>query len=105
MRPVESVLIQPDAACVTMSVFITLLGVLCLLAGLALSWTPAPLGIVLMPLGAAMIVATSGRARKWLQRRRARHPKLDRSLNTMERKVPERVARPLRKTHPGRDAI
>lgn len=87
-----------------MSLFITILGVLCLLAGLALSWTPVPLGILLMPLGAAMIVATSGRARTWLQRRRTRHPALDRSLNTMESKAPERIARPLRQTHPGRDA-
>lgn len=85
-----------------MSIFIKILGAILVLAGLALSWTPVPLGILLIPVGAAMIVATSKRARQWLQRRRQRHPGLDRWLSRMEHKSPERVARPLRKTEADR---
>lgn len=81
-----------------MSVFIKVLGVLLVLAGLALSWSPIPLGILLIPMGLAMIVATSGTARKWLRRRRERHQGFDRWMRKMERKMPRRFSRPLRKT-------
>ncbi|MCH8488323.1 MAG: hypothetical protein LAT81_00150 [Oceanicaulis sp.] len=81
-----------------MSLIVTIAGVICILAGLVLAWSPVPLGIVLIPAGAAMIVTTSGRARSWLHRRRVNNPKLDRGLRTMEDKAPESIARPLRKT-------
>ncbi|MGY6660897.1 MAG: hypothetical protein ACXIVO_01110 [Glycocaulis sp.] len=81
-----------------MSVFIKIFGVVLVLAGLALSWSPIPLGIVLIPIGLAMIVATSKTARKWLHRRRENNPKFDRWMKKMEGKVPERFSKPLRRT-------
>lgn len=86
-----------------MSIFIKLLGAIFLLAGLALSWSPIPVGILLIPLGAAMIVATSSHAKKWLHQRRVNNPKLDRWLCKMEGKVPERIARPLHETDANSD--
>lgn len=81
-----------------MSIFIKILGILAVITGLALSWSPIPLGIVLIPIGLAMIVATSQTARDWLHRRRENNPKFDRWMKKMEGKVPERFSEPLRRT-------
>lgn len=81
-----------------MSIFLKILGVLAVIVGLALSWSPIPLGIFLIPIGLALIVTTSSTARDWLQRRRENNPKFDRWMKTMEGKVPERFSRPLRRT-------
>lgn len=87
-----------------MTAFVKILGVLLVLAGLAIVWLPIPLGIVLIPVGLALIVATSRTAREWLRRRRQNNPGLNRWLGRMEGKVPERIAEPLRKTSPDRQA-
>lgn len=87
-----------------MSVFIKILGVLLIIAGLAVAWSPIPLGILLVPIGLAMIVATSQAARSWLQRRRQHHPSLDRWLRKMEGRLPDRFSRPLRRTDADNDA-
>jgi hypothetical protein len=81
-----------------MSVLIKIFGILLVIAGLAVAWSPIPLGIVLIPIGLALIVATSQTARKWLHRRRENNPGFDRWLKKMEGKVPERFAEPLRRT-------
>lgn len=81
-----------------MSVFIKIFGVLLVIAGLAVSWSPIPLGIVLIPIGLALIVATSETARAWLRRRRENNPGFDRWMRKMEGKVPERFSEPLRRT-------
>lgn len=85
-----------------MSVLIRIAGTVLVLAGLAVIWMPVPLGIVLIPAGLALILATSGAARKWLRRRREDHPRLDRWLLRMERKAPERISKTLRQTDPAR---
>lgn len=81
-----------------MSIFLKILGVLLVLACLAVAWSPIPLGIVLIPIGLALLVATSQTVRDWLKRRREHHPGLDRWLRKMEGKVPERFSEPLRRT-------
>ncbi|MGP1276281.1 MAG: hypothetical protein ACQRW7_12780 [Caulobacterales bacterium] len=81
-----------------MSLFLKILGVLILIAGLAVSWSPIPLGIVLIPVGLGLLVATSQSVRNWLKRRRENNPGLDRWLRKSEDKVPERLSEPLRRT-------
>lgn len=81
-----------------MSVFIKILGILLVIAGLAVSWSPIPLGILLIPIGLAMIVATSQTARDWLHRRRENNPGFDRWMRKMEGKLPDRFSEPLRRT-------
>ena len=83
-----------------MSVLVKVLGAILVLAGLALSWSPIPLGIILIPIGAAMIVATSSNAQKWLRTRRKNNPKLDRWMGKMQRKAPDKVSKPLEDTVP-----
>lgn len=84
-----------------MSILVKILGLLFVIAGLAIAWSPIPLGIVLIPIGLAMIVASSQTARNWLHRRRENNPSLDRWLRRMEGKVPERFSEPLRRTDAG----
>ncbi|KPP82368.1 MAG: hypothetical protein HLUCCA04_06410 [Oceanicaulis sp. HLUCCA04] len=81
-----------------MSIFIKIFGLLLVIAGLAVVWSPIPLGIVFIPIGLAIIVATSQTARDWLHRRRQNNPGFDRWLRRMEGKVPERFSEPLRRT-------
>ncbi|TRO96212.1 hypothetical protein FKB34_05785 [Glycocaulis profundi] len=83
-----------------MSILIKILGVILLLVGLALSWSPIPLGILLIPVGAAMIVATSSHAQKWLRGRRENNPKFDRWMGKMQRKAPDKVSSALEGTEP-----
>lgn len=86
-----------------MSVFIKIVGVVLVLIGLALSWSPIPLGILLIPVGAAMIVATSSHAQTWLRRRRENNPKFDGWVSKMQRKSPSKIAKPLERTTPHND--
>ncbi|MFC4726301.1 hypothetical protein AB6B38_09685 [Glycocaulis abyssi] len=81
-----------------MFVFIKVFGILLVIAGLAVAWSPIPLCIVLIPIGLALIVATSQTARDWLHRRRENNPGFDRWMKKMEGKIPERFSEPLRRT-------
>lgn len=80
-----------------------ILGLLLILIGLPLMWTPIPLGLILTGLGLALILARSRRARAWLRRQRGRHPRLDRWLHQVERLLPGTLGRILAQTAAGRD--
>lgn len=81
-----------------MTLFYKLLGVLLIVAGLPLFWTPVPVGAVLILMGLALLVANSGTARKWLHQRRRRHPRLDRWIEKSEKYMPPAFARILHRT-------
>lgn len=82
-----------------MVLFYKLLGILLIIVGLPLFWTPVPVGGVMMLAGAALLVSNSNTARDWLQRRRDRHARLDRWMTKSERYLPSSFAHILRETH------
>ncbi|MGE6697471.1 hypothetical protein ACQKH5_07265 [Hyphomonas sp. NPDC076900] len=81
-----------------MALFYRLVGVLLILLGLPLFWTPVPVGAVLILGGVALLVANSATARSWLHRRRARHPRLDQWMEKSEKYMPPAFARILHRT-------
>ncbi|PKP80763.1 MAG: hypothetical protein CVT79_13340 [Alphaproteobacteria bacterium HGW-Alphaproteobacteria-18] len=83
-----------------MTLLYRLVGVLLILVGLPLFWTPVPIGAVLILGGMALLVANSPAARRWLLRRRERHPRLDRWMERSEKYMPPAFARILRRTSP-----
>lgn len=83
-----------------MALFYKLLGALFILAGLPLFWTPVPIGAALILIGLSLLVANSTMVQRWLQRRRRRHPKLDRWLARSEKYLPPALRRILRTTQP-----
>ena len=81
-----------------MRLFLKLLGLLLILAGLPLFWTPVPVGGVMILIGAALLVANSTSARSWIHRRRSRHPRLDAWMNKTEKYLPSSFADTLHET-------
>lgn len=75
-------------------------GGLLILAGLSVVWTPIPLGIFLIALGAVLILAHSSGARGWVMARRAGHPKFHAFLIRAERFLPGPMRRILEATRP-----
>lgn len=61
---------------------------------------PLPVGAVLLAAGAALLVASSPRVVRWLRRRRARHPAIDRELKKSTDKLPEPAGSLVRRTEP-----
>lgn len=78
-------------------------GVILILAGLPLFWTPIPVGAVMILIGAALIVANSDTMRDWLHVQRADNDTLDRWMKKTERYTPAAFARILRETEPTDD--
>lgn len=83
-----------------MRLFYKTLGIVLILAGLPLFWTPVPVGAVLILAGLALLAANSETAQTWLRRQRSKHPKLNRWMNNSEKYLPGRVRRSIDKTHP-----
>lgn len=83
-----------------MKLFYTIVGVLLILAGLPLFWTPVPIGAVLILIGIALIVGNSSSARNWLRESRSRHARLNRWMSHTEKYLPTPFSRALRDTHP-----
>ena len=75
-------------------------GVLLILGGLPLFWTPIPVGAVMVLIGAALIVANSDTLRDWLHVKRADNARLDHWMKKTERYTPAPFARVLRETEP-----
>jgi uncharacterized membrane protein len=75
-------------------------GGLLILAGLSVVWTPIPLGIILIALGAVLILAHSSAARDWVKARRAGNSKFDAFLLRAERYLPGPMRRILEETRP-----
>jgi hypothetical protein len=72
-------------------------GGLLILIGIPLFLTPLPGGLACTAAGTALVVALSPRAQRFVRRQRNNHPKLDRGLNRVEERIPERARGPLRK--------
>jgi cell division protein FtsW (lipid II flippase) len=75
-------------------------GGLLILAGLSVVWTPIPLGIVLIALGAVVILANSEAARAWVREQRAVHARFNAFLDRAEGVLPASLARILAETRP-----
>tara|TARA_R110002073_G_scaffold29006_14_gene91614 strand:- start:997 stop:1260 length:264 start_codon:yes stop_codon:yes gene_type:complete len=87
-----------------MSTLYKLLGILLILAGLPLFWTPVPIGLVLITIGLALVIANSNSMRAMMRRQRARHDGLDRWLKKAEKIIPHPFDRILEQTDaPGPD--
>lgn len=78
-----------------------ILGGLLILIGLPLFWSPLPVGLVLIAVGAALILANSDRARDWVRARRARDPRFDAFMVKAEHVTPHPFDRILKRTELG----
>lgn len=81
-----------------MSFVYQILGVLLILVGLPLFWTPIPIGLILIASGLALLISNSDAAREFVRERRARHPRFDAWLLKAERVVPHPFDRILKRT-------
>lgn len=81
-----------------MSTLYKLLGILLILGGLPLFWTPIPIGLILITVGLALIIANSDSMRGVVRRQRAKHDGFDRWLCKAERVVPHPFDRILERT-------
>lgn len=86
-----------------MKLLYILVGVLFILGGIPLFWTPVPVGAVLILVGCALLIANSDSAQKSLYNLRRRHSRLDNWVTKSEKFVPRPFARILRRTAPERD--
>ena len=81
-----------------MSLLYQLLGWTLILVGLPLTLSPLPLGIIVVAIGLALIMANSQTARKHLQHFRAQHKWLDKWMRKAESAVPGPFDRILKQT-------
>ncbi|MFN3607591.1 MAG: hypothetical protein ACK4Y9_00860 [Hyphomonas sp.] len=86
-----------------MKLFFKFLGIALVLAGVALFWTPVPIGAVLILMGAALLIAHSDTAQNWILHRRKLHPSVDRWMIRSGKYLPASMARVVHKTHPDQD--
>lgn len=81
-----------------MSFVYQILGVLLILAGLPLFWTPIPVGLIMIACGLALLISNSDAARDFVRARRTRHRRFDAWLKKAERVVPHPFDRILKRT-------
>lgn len=81
-----------------MSFVYQIFGVLLILAGLPLFWTPIPVGLIMMAAGLALLISNSNAARDFVRARRVRHPRFDRWMQKAEAVVPHPFDRILKRT-------
>lgn len=86
-----------------MSLIYQFIGVVLIVAGLPLFWTPIPVGLILIAAGLALIVSNSDRARDGVRALRRKHDGLDRWLCKAERIVPHPFDRILQQTETDTD--
>ena len=85
-----------------MSFVYQILGVLLIVAGLPLFWTPIPIGLIMMASGLALLISNSDAARDFVRARRERHPRFDAWVVKAERTVPHPFDRVLKQTDTGK---
>lgn len=76
-----------------MSLFLKLPGVVLILAGLPLFWTPVPIGAVLVLAGLGLLAANSRTVQSWLRGQREKNPRLDRWMIGAEKYLPRPLKR------------
>ncbi len=79
-----------------------LIGICCILAGIITVWLPLPIGIPLMLVGATILLRTSKAFQHWLRMRRANHPRLNRAMTRVGRRLPWPYRRMINRTVPSR---
>lgn len=81
-----------------MSFVYQILGLLLILIGLPLFWTPIPVGLILIAAGLALLISNSDAAREFVRQRRMRHPRFDAWVRKAEHVVPHPFDRILKQT-------
>lgn len=79
---------------------LNLLGLVFLIVGVLLFWTPIPIGAVLALVGLALLVANSSRVRGWVAGWRSDHRKFDKWIRKAGRHTPRPAERILMMTDP-----
>ena len=86
-----------------MSLVYQILGVLLIMVGLPLFWTPIPVGLILIASGLALIISNSDAAREWVRTFRMHHPRFDSWVSKAEARVPPPFDRILKQTEVRRE--
>lgn len=81
-----------------MKLFLDILGAVLVLAGLGLFWLPIPLGLPLIGVGMALLIANSRTVRGWIRTLRENNQMVDKVLREAEDVLPDRIAEPLEET-------
>lgn len=81
-----------------MSTVYKILGIVLILAGLPIFWTPVPIGLVMIAAGLALLIANSDSARDVVRRERLKHDRFDQWLRKAERVTPHPFGRILKQT-------
>lgn len=81
-----------------------IVGVICLVAGLATLWLPIPTGLVLIVAGLSLLIVSSPYVAAWLRLLRRRYAGLDAKLSGAEPLLPGPLQRALARTRARRAA-
>lgn len=78
----------------------TIIGALLLLAGIPLTLSPLPFGVLPLIVGTAILAGTSPPFARWLRRKREDHRLVDAVIDKAEDVLPDIIADPLEATDP-----
>lgn len=81
-----------------MSTLYKLIGILLILGGAPLFWTPIPVGLIMIAVGLSLIIANSNTARGVVRRERQKHRGFDAWLLKAEKVIPHPFDRILKQT-------
>lgn len=81
-----------------MSTFYKLIGILLILGGIPLFWTPIPVGLIMIAIGLSLIIANSDTARGLVRRQREKYDGFNRWLLKAEKVIPHPFDRILKRT-------
>ena len=81
-----------------MSTIYKLIGIVLILGGIPLFWTPIPVGLIMIAVGLSLIIANSDTARGIVRREREKHDGFNRWLIKAEKVVPHPFDRILKQT-------
>lgn len=83
-----------------MSFVYQFIGIVLIVAGLPLFWTPIPVGALMIATGLALLVSNSSLVRGWVIAARDAHPRFDRWVRKAQKAVPGPFSRVLSRTDP-----
>lgn len=81
-----------------MSFVYQFIGIILILAGIPIFWTPVPIGLIMIAIGLALLISNSSLVRGWVMGARKRWPGFDRWLVKAQRLVPHPFDRVLERT-------
>jgi len=85
-----------------MSFVYQFIGIILILTGIPLFWTPIPIGLFMIATGLALLISNSSLMRSWVRGARARNEGFDRWLMKAKRVVPHPFDRVLERTESDR---